>query len=703
MSFIDIFKRKAVTKGTETDWGQWYPNSKWGDSQYGQSNLLAEYSKVGDAFENNSTVYSAIDRIGSNISQVPFQILDAEGEVQPESNAIHRLFNYPAKNWNQYILFDSLVKNLELHGTAYLIGEAFRSSPVGTLPSVLWVANSAYMKPVLDKGELKYFEYGTGSKIMRFEESQVTFFRYWSPNNPWEGTAPLRAARLGILLQWYANQYNTKFFKDGGMIAGYWTSNGPRPLTPSQEKQLDDTITNKSRSGLDTAHKTPVIQGATFNQVGVAQKDMQFVDQMRMSKEDILEVFRVPKSLLGLADTTFNNASEAKKSFWTQKLMPIMKMIEQFLVVGFFKQYDLDYSLKFDLTTIPELQEDISELVQTAERLWQMGVPLNMVNETLNLGLPADIPGGDETHPKVPAPILFSEEDIIRKYEIKKATTETKNMAYDLALRIGEQNKAARAMISYEKTMLAKLKKFWKTQYTTMIKAIKDDAKSATDLSKSDLSKADLSKSILSDLKKTLINLVESLRWDIAMVESISVDIMAANEAGIRRIYSAIGIPAPALSEATLLHLSNRGLLLKNSTDEMVALVSKSIKDALTTEELVKALSHDFNIAESKARNIARTESTNAYNAGRVDGMRSLGIKRKQWINSGDSNVRDSHRINQIVGVDELFTLGSGARVPYPGTGPASEACNCRCSVISILTDDDVERFINIDITKEGK
>lgn len=694
MSIVDIFKRqnKTVHKApTATDWSVWYNNPLWDSMSYGTSDVLSDYSKVGDPFQRNSTVYSAVDRIGSNISQVPFEILDKNDEPVPHENPIYRLFSYPAKNWNQYILFDSIVKNLELHGTAYLISEDLRTSPVGKIPSVMWVANSEYMKPILNKGELKYFEYGTGNKITKFPEEQVTFFRYWNPNNPWSGMAPLEAARLGILFQYYANQYNTKFFKDGGMIAGYWTSNGPRPLSPVQEKDLDDRVKGKSAGGLKNAHKAPVIQGATFNQIGVAQKDMQFIEQMKMSKEDILEVFRVPKSLLGLTDTTFNNAAEAKKSFWTQKLIPIIKMMEQFLLVGWFRKYNLDYRLQFNTSAIPELQEDKKSLIESAERLWGMGVPLNMVNETLGLGLPADIPGGDESHPKVPAPVLFSEEDIITKHEIKKATDETKQMAADAALRIGEQHKAAKSMVTFEKKLEAKLKTFWKTQYTEIVKYIKESTKSKAE------------KGIFEDLKKGLMDLISGQHWDTVMVDVASTEIIAANIAGIQRIYQAIGIPAPDLTQNAMVHLANRGLKLTDSTDSMAALVSDSIKDATTTDDLVKALSHDFNIAETRAKLIARTESTVAYNAGRVEGMHQLGIKKKQWINSGDANVRPSHRISQIVDIDEMFTLGSGVRVKYPGDGPASESCNCRCSVISILLDEDVERLMNKYTTKEAK
>jgi SPP1 gp7 family putative phage head morphogenesis protein len=114
------------------------------------------------------------------------------------------------------------------------------------------------------------------------------------------------------------------------------------------------------------------------------------------------------------------------------------------------------------------------------------------------------------------------------------------------------------------------------------------------------------------------------------------------------------------------------------------------------TEALAKRLSKKFTeFQRSRSRRIAQTESTGAYNGGRVAGMKELGIERKRWINTGDSKVRDSHRITQTVKTDENFTLANGVTIDMPGgNGPASEVVNCRCSVVSVLLDEDEERIL---------
>ncbi len=82
---------------------------------------------------------------------------------------------------------------------------------------------------------------------------------------------------------------------------------------------------------------------------------------------------------------------------------------------------------------------------------------------------------------------------------------------------------------------------------------------------------------------------------------------------------------------------------------------------------------------------ISITETTAAYNGGRLEGMKELGITQCKWVHSHDGNVRDSHRISDTIEVGEKFTLADGYQVSYPGDGDAAHSANCRCIVISVL------------------
>lgn len=85
----------------------------------------------------------------------------------------------------------------------------------------------------------------------------------------------------------------------------------------------------------------------------------------------------------------------------------------------------------------------------------------------------------------------------------------------------------------------------------------------------------------------------------------------------------------------------------------------------------------------------ARTMTTGAQNAGRVDAYRrceNMGIKLgQQWLATLDSRTRHSHRQmdGEVVKVGEEFS--NGCRFPGDPSGDPWEIYNCRCTLIASL------------------
>ena len=113
-------------------------------------------------------------------------------------------------------------------------------------------------------------------------------------------------------------------------------------------------------------------------------------------------------------------------------------------------------------------------------------------------------------------------------------------------------------------------------------------------------------------------------------------------------------------------------------------------RQGLTQNEIIAELRRKVPfIATSEAQRIARTEVTNAANAGAVQGAKSVGAKRKFWITSKDERVRRGERgFNHAVmheasvPMSEPFIV-SGERLEHPGDGnngaSIGNLANCRC------------------------
>lgn len=133
--------------------------------------------------------------------------------------------------------------------------------------------------------------------------------------------------------------------------------------------------------------------------------------------------------------------------------------------------------------------------------------------------------------------------------------------------------------------------------------------------------------------------------------------------------------------------------------DSVYSLITREVfaadRDGLDTDELAEKI--DAILATSgaqrwqnRARTIARTEATAAYNAGTLEGFKSLarslgGSWEKAWLDCDDDRVRPTHRAadGQRVPLLGHFNVG-GFPALHPGDFdlPARESVNCRCGML---------------------
>jgi len=120
------------------------------------------------------------------------------------------------------------------------------------------------------------------------------------------------------------------------------------------------------------------------------------------------------------------------------------------------------------------------------------------------------------------------------------------------------------------------------------------------------------------------------------------------------------------------------------------SVVLQSILQGESLEQTAKRFSQLTEMNYRQSVRYARTATTGAQNAGRVDGYKraeKLGVNMKQvWLATLDGRTRHEHRVldGQEVDVGEPFIM-DGFKIKYPGdpAAPAHLLFNCRCTVIA--------------------
>ena len=240
-------------------------------------------------------------------------------------------------------------------------------------------------------GGYKYRVYGdTGVQELSLDPQEVIFLKYSDPDNPVRGKGPLQAAATTVDLDNYSEKWNSQFFKNSGAPNAVLQTDkklGKEALA-RVEKKLKDKF-----QGLDNAHKTMVLEsGLKWEKISLSQKDMDFVEQQRFSRDKMLAIFRVPKTALGLTeDVNRANAEATDYVFAKRTIKPKMQRFTEQLDIFLLALFPNTDNIYFDFKD--PIPENVEQNIAKAQSGVQTGyMTINEAREIADLD---PIEGGD--------------------------------------------------------------------------------------------------------------------------------------------------------------------------------------------------------------------------------------------------------------------------------------------------------------------
>lgn len=377
------------------------PNETWmrGDDYSPAEQLPRPYA-------NHAYVYACIRAIAQNISQVPFTVqvgnardaVAVSDEDPGPAGDLARVFSYPNDYSNRYHLWELTLIFLNLDGTAVHVLDRDNLTEI---PKNIWVFRKTGFIPIVSEdGKVLigwiYQDARTGKRIP-LTTDQVIIIKFSNPYDSTWGMAPLEAAIRGVTLDYLANTYGRAFFENSADPTGVITAE--KRLTKKQMEELRDFWETRHR-GPGNAKKVGVLWGGMkYQATAMSHKDMEFLGQRSWTRDEILAVFKVPKSELSLyEDVNHATSLSQDKGFWQKTLIPIIRNIEATYHANLVQDLQVatipKLRLVFDLKTVPALQEQLTEKITNAKKLAEMGYPVNDINEVLQLGMPR-VPWGD--------------------------------------------------------------------------------------------------------------------------------------------------------------------------------------------------------------------------------------------------------------------------------------------------------------------
>jgi HK97 family phage portal protein len=187
--------------------------------------------------------------------------------------------------------------------------------------------------------------------------NDVIHFKNFNPSAkypfPSRGRGVVESAAVVIDTDEYAREYDRNFFLNSARPDGVLTYDGE--LSDSDFKRLKEQW-NQEYRGTANARRTAILKnGMDYKEVGMNRSQMEFIEQRRFTRDEILAMFRVPKTILGITeDVNRANAEASNYVFGLRVLEPRFKKVVNTLNEFFVPMYgDDNLYISYD-TPVPE-------------------------------------------------------------------------------------------------------------------------------------------------------------------------------------------------------------------------------------------------------------------------------------------------------------------------------------------------------------
>lgn len=639
----------------------------------------------------SSWVYFAIQKRASSLANIDLRLFRWKKNEAEEifTHDILDLIDGKENFLTRYDLFEYIGTIMDLSGECFLWKVRNKQGKVISLYPYL---NPVYMEVVPSEkdfiGGYVYTVAGSSKKVP-FDKNDIIHFKYINPLNPYRGLSPVKAAEFSIATDREASKWNWRFFHNSAKPFGVLKV--PGTLTQNQYDRIR-TQWETTYKGDGNQHKLAIIEGGSeFVEVGFSQKDMDFLEQRKFSREEILMIFGIPPSMLIPENSNRAVAEAAMVIFAEQTMEPIMRKFIASLNEFLAPEFDGKDELFFDFNSpVPRnIEQDLA--------IYQAGISggflsPNEVREELNR---KPFEGGEQIFAPFslqPIGMISDTKSLKRIFNYKRYRRSGEEKVKDIIGEIISGKLTTKKSNRLLKIIRGKkiTEKFKEIYWKTLIRKTDNEEKKFKDILKKLFVRQE--NLIVNSLEQKAVgekrinyefNLDLEIAVTIKLFRPIVVNII--KEHG-RDALAILGIARENFNPTSAFvqqFIETKGLefakgINQTTKDKINNIIGQGITEGAGLPEIRKRIITTFEgFKKSRAATIARTEVARSANWAIMEGYRQSGVvEGKEWITALDERVRPTHADMHGVKVrlNEDFPIGVD-----PG-----EEVNCRCTTIPV-------------------
>jgi HK97 family phage portal protein len=322
-----------------------------------------------EGYAGNSDVYAIISKIDAMRKRAKMKLYRKLDTKESEEVEEHELLKFIHKV-NKDMYFDDFVSAFLIY--KLITGNTFiyypkidtginrgKTGEIHIMPSNdIEIISGGWLNPV--RG------YKIESSLQEFTDKEVFHSKYFNPlfgsDRTFYGQSPLKAAARILAKQNQGEITQQKQFENQGPPYIMYRDSSGEPvfnrLTDVQKSEMEKDV---KEAGSSSRRGLPLILREKYGIINLGRQiaDLQVIESSKDGRNVLCNVFGLPPLLLLTDAATFNNYREARKSAWTDCIIPNLVSVEdalnEMLIEGVPGYEDLYFA--YDYSEIDELQE----------------------------------------------------------------------------------------------------------------------------------------------------------------------------------------------------------------------------------------------------------------------------------------------------------------------------------------------------------
>jgi HK97 family phage portal protein len=355
-----------------------------------------------ETHQSSTWVFRAVKVWQDLMAGLPIQVVNKNGK-RVNHEIIDRLLSFPNPDMSAYELWSRWALEIATRGEA-----PFEVVFKDRQPAEFWPHNPDHVQVRVEKSSKIYARvesyriYQTSVADYELEKEEMIHWKFFNPKNPYRGLSPLHALRHATLNDQLAVAWQFYFFKnqarpDYALVV-------PGGLTPDERESYERSLAERfGLTASDFGVGRPLIleEGITdIKTFSHPPKDLEWINQRKMTRDEIGGVFGVPRELMFADVAKYENLDQAELLTWTLTILPLLKFRDDRLT-HYFRMLDLltpDQALMTDLSRVWALRRRLKEVFDQSMAFYRMGVPFYLINEYFGFGIER-FPSDDISNP----------------------------------------------------------------------------------------------------------------------------------------------------------------------------------------------------------------------------------------------------------------------------------------------------------------